>query len=621
MIRNLFASISVIAMLTACSIKDSNQSKGIIDETETVISGTVLTPQGKALAKASVYLHGDSVEFASKLAKSSLHDSETTLQTTTDSCGHYQFQGHFHGKAHLEVDGGDSTGRLDSIDFTTHRDTITRKPDTLAYKGNIAVQPMTLDSGSSIWIPEVNRTVSITGANQALVILLPPGNYTIIVIAANNQSSAQLPGTVAVIEKGTTPVNPTLQQSSSSTTSSSASADTIANWAFNNPTNPLEDFTGLGHNGILGEGTLPVADTTLAFNGASGFRVTLATDLKRNNFRVETRVFPTSFSQFNNIITAEPPGNIYSGWTLRFQEKGKLVLLIRANGNLWDSVGTSALTPNAWYNIVAERNGTLTSLYVNGNLVAQKNIAGDISDLRYDFGVGYDAMNQAIHDRYFKGSMDYIRILAASSSLSSNSTQSSSSTATTLTWLAEWNFNNPTNLYQDSMELNPAILGEGTPSITDTTLILNGASGLVVKIDSTFMRNDFRIATRVYPTAFGSLNNIITAEPPGSLYSGWTLRFENTGFLSFYIRQNGNAWDYITTPQALSTNAWYDIIAERKGTLTSLYVNGTLVAQKDIAGDISNLQYNLGIGYDAMNQAVHSRYFSGQIDYIRYGSI
>ena len=39
---------------------------------------------------------------------------------------------------------------------------------------------------------------------------------------------------------------------------------------------------------------------------------------------------------------------------------------------------------------------------------------------------------------------------------------------------------------------------------------------------------------------------------------------------------------------------------------------------KGAKGDVSQLGYNIGIGYDAMNQAIHDRFFVGEIDYIRY---
>ncbi len=41
-----------------------------------------------------------------------------------------------------------------------------------------------------------------------------------------------------------------------------------------------------------------------------------------------------------------------------------------------------------------------------------------------------------------------------------------------------------------------------------------------------------------------------------------------------------------------------------------------------LAIDLSELQYGLGIAYDAMHQDAYGRkFFTGKIDYIRYGKI
>jgi hypothetical protein len=49
-----------------------------------------------------------------------------------------------------------------------------------------------------------------------------------------------------------------------------------------------------------------------------------------------------------------------------------------------------------------------------------------------------------------------------------------------------------------------------------------------------------------------------------------------------------------------------------------IYQDGKQTLESDYSGDVSQLGYNLGIGYDAMNQQYHDRFFEGSIDYIRY---
>ena len=49
-----------------------------------------------------------------------------------------------------------------------------------------------------------------------------------------------------------------------------------------------------------------------------------------------------------------------------------------------------------------------------------------------------------------------------------------------------------------------------------------------------------------------------------------------------------------------------------------LHWNDNLVVKAAAKGDVSALGYDIGIGYDAMMQAKHNRFFVGEIDYIRY---
>ena len=51
-------------------------------------------------------------------------------------------------------------------------------------------------------------------------------------------------------------------------------------------------------------------------------------------------------------------------------------------------------------------------------------------------------------------------------------------------------------------------------------------------------------------------------------------------------------------------------------------LDGSLRLASEFKRDLSGLVYGLGIGYDAVHQAAYARkFFTGKIDYIRYGRI
>ena len=91
----------------------------------------------------------------------------------------------------------------------------------------------------------------------------------------------------------------------------------------------------------------------------------------------------------------------------------------------------------------------------------------------------------------------------------------------------------------------------------------NGKNGLLIPLDEVFESKFFVVEVRFMPTKAADIGNIIAAEPPGRGIDGWQIRLSGT-----------------------------------------------------------ELQYGLGIAYDAMHQDAYGRkFFTGKIDYIRYGKI
>ena len=134
-----------------------------------------------------------------------------------------------------------------------------------------------------------------------------------------------------------------------------------------------------------------------------------------------------------------------------------------------------------------------------------------------------------------------------------------------------------------------------------------------------FQRNTFAIETRVKPTQFGEMQNIIVAEPPGRYGDGWIIRLDN-GVLTVHFRDedtDGTTWN-ILRGEKLALDEWTDIRVERGAESIKVFQNGELTAEAETTGDISQLGYDIGIGFDAMMQAKHDRFFVGEIDFIRY---
>ena len=389
----------------------------------------------------------------------------------------------------------------------------------------------------------------------------------------------------------------------------------IAEWNFNDAENVGLDVTGHGHDASAGEGSVSAVDGIASFDGKSGMMVSLDTDIRINEFVVEARVKPTQFATMQNIIVAEPPGRGVDGWQLRIDEGVLTVHLRDADSSYvdWSIYPGKEMILGEWNEIRLERNADSVKLFQNGELTVAVAYQGDLTQMCYDWGIGYDAMQQSFHDRYFIGEMDYIRFGVFKGFTEGTLVPKNE-------WLlAAWEFNEPEFVGLDRMANNSSKYVVGNAVVADTTLVLDGQSGMPVNLSRAFQRNTFAIETRVKPAAFAEMQNIIVAEPPGRYGDGWIIRLDD-GVLTVHFRDeetDGTEWNVLKGKE-LALDEWTEIRVERTADSVIVFQNGERSVWAAAKGDVSQLGYNIGIGYDAMKQAKDDRYFNGEIDYIRY---
>jgi hypothetical protein len=389
----------------------------------------------------------------------------------------------------------------------------------------------------------------------------------------------------------------------------------IAEWDFNDSTNVGLDVTGNGHNAVIGEGSVPSVDGIATFDGASGFSVALDSRINVNEFVVEARVKPTKFGTMQNIIVAEPPGRGVDGWQLRIDE-GVLTVHLRDSddaGDDWSVFPGKKMTLGEWSNIRFERSLDSVKVFQDDELTVAVAYTGDLTQMRYNWSIGYDGMQQNFHDRYFIGEMDYIRFGKF------GGFTPGVESAPVEKPLVAWEFNEPKFVGLDRMANNSTHFFDGNPVIEDSSVVLDGKSGLVVPLSKTFLRNTFAVETRVKPTQFGKMQNIIVAEPPGRYGDGWQIRLDD-GVLTAHFRDqdvDDTTWN-VYSGKALALDEWTKIRVERNADSIKVFQNDELTMSVEAKGDVSQLGYDIGIGYDAMMQRNHDRFFIGEIDYIRY---
>ena len=185
----------------------------------------------------------------------------------------------------------------------------------------------------------------------------------------------------------------------------------VVDYEFNYAKNVGMDYSGHGYHAVVAEGAIAVDSGKAYFNGKSGLKLAEGKKIQLGDFAVEARVYPEDVSGFRNILVTEPPGFGPDGWILRFED-GSLKFFVRDAdwGTDWQNVSVDGVEPNQWYDIRVECTSKAVRIFLNDSLKIEKDIAGNYDGLLYPWGVGYDAVNQSAHNRYFLGYVDYIRV-------------------------------------------------------------------------------------------------------------------------------------------------------------------------------------------------------------------
>lgn len=197
-----------------------------------------------------------------------------------------------------------------------------------------------------------------------------------------------------------------------------------------------------------------------------------------------------------------------------------------------------------------------------------------------------------------------------------------------------YEFNNPTDLGRDYLGTNHAYIADNVPAVAAEcgSLVLDGTNGLLVPLNEEFRSKGFVAEVRFMPTKPGNIANIFVAEPPGGNKDGWQIRLDGS-YVAFHYRDASltNEWS-VRKIDEVSMDEWHVIRvkifptkSELSGTVfysMNITLDGSLRLASEFKGDISDIQYRLGIGYDSFKQDSHDRrFFTGMIDYIRYGKI
>ena len=166
-------------VLASCgAFSDERHAGGVLDETESTVTGKVSDPSGRPVSGARMLL---------RKAVDSLAAKPESWQDTTDSNGRYAFGNVAAGRYYMEATQRDSLGLLVSLQVSAH--------DSMARDLSIAPESKlrwtwSASQADSVWCPQLSRI--LTAADT--VLLIPSGQYQFQAIVSGKLAGTAIPG-------------------------------------------------------------------------------------------------------------------------------------------------------------------------------------------------------------------------------------------------------------------------------------------------------------------------------------------------------------------------------------------------------------------------------------------
>ncbi len=328
----------------------------------------------------------------------------------------------------------------------------------------------------------------------------------------------------------------------------------------------------------------------------------------------------TTVSFWVNMSELPAQGEIYlvsfGGWQQRYKVSvpahGKPIWTTNAASGIsdMDAGEGNQLIPGAWTHLVFSHDGTKDKIYVNGTLANEKDVAGDLNDSSFPFGIGHDPMSNS---NIVNGSIDELIVFdAALTDEAVMALYEEQNTAPIVAdgIVAQFSFDG--NASDGSDFENHAVTngvsystnrfgqgssaahldGEGTITAAGSNHLNSGTTTVAfwVKMDQLAEQGEYFLMSQ------GGWQERWKISLPSHGKPVWTTNGE--GGISDMDSGDGNE---------LTPGQWTHLAFVHDGAKDLIYVNGSLANEKAVTGNLNNTIHPLGIGYDPIDNANFSK--------------
>lgn len=400
-----------------------------------------------------------------------------------------------------------------------------------------------------------------------------------------------------------------------------AAQDPIAYYPFTNDASDASGFENHASvNGAhLAQDRFGVANSAFHFDGETNFLsapngVHLNTDLATVSFWVNVTEIPGQGEAY--LIS-------FGGWQERYKvslpSHGKLIWTTNADAiSDMDAGDGNELQVGVWTHVAMVHDGAQDKIYMNGVLANQKDVAGNLNATDKPLGIGYNIVEPG---NYFNGALDEIMIFGEAltdQQIADLYADQSTPPVFGDALVAEYAFSN--NLMDGTVFANQA---KGTDVKMTTDRFGFGYSAVAFNGTSSHLDIDNSAQLNSPATTVSFWINVGALPGQGEVFvasfGGWQERWKISLPSHGKIVWTTNHTNGISDMDAgdgneLQSGEWKHLVFVHDGAQDKIYMDGAVIATKDVVGDLNATTMPLGLGYSPIDNGL---FFDGSLDEVR----
>lgn len=361
------------------------------------------------------------------------------------------------------------------------------------------------------------------------------------------------------------------------------------------------------------------ANNALSLDGTAGVTVANSpvynTDYTTVSFWVNLNELPG-----NGEVYLMSHGGWQERWKISLPSHGKPVWTTHHTAGIsdMDSGDGNALVPGTWTHVVMSHGPAQDKIYINGALVASKDVGNALLATSHPLGIGWNPIDG---DNFVNGAIDEVQLYdrdLTDQEVADLYAEQSAPPIFVGNVAAEYPLNGNAqdiSAHHNHGKVTGATPGKNRFDQANHAMVFDGVDDEITVSNSPQLNSPFPSVSfwvninnlpgngEAYLMSFGGWQERWKISLPTHGKPVWTTN--NSSGISDMDSGDGNE---------LSEGQWYHLVFVHNGIHDQIYINGDLAAEKLVSGEMNSTTHDLYIGYNGIDGG---SYFDGSIDDIR----